>query len=150
MASEQAPVRGGGASRKRSSNNHQNDAAPKKKIRALRKKPLTYTEAVGDIRDMFLEQASLWKDQAERLRQATRTSTGDASLAQQEPWLSLMDDKGRPAAVFNENKDEKEDEKLKRVEETKEKLKRTRRWKYKRPAAEQEDSTESDENLDAE
>lgn len=117
-------------------------------LKPPRKKAPTFQQTVGDIREIFLEQASLWKDQAERLSQASQTSgaAGNSSLAQHEPWSSLVDAKGRSATAFGEYKaDTSDDESLKQVQEISKKLKRTKQWRYERPTEEEETSEAVDE-----
>jgi len=134
------------AARKRKAPTKSNTAP---KIPVVRKKPLTYTQAVGDIRNMFLEQAAMWKDQTERLVEASGTSTGDTSLSQHEPWSFLMDDRGRPSTVFGETKASDNDDESKEVEEIKKKLKRTRHWRYDRPVEEDEGEKSDESKEDA-
>lgn len=109
--------------------------------KAPRKKPLTYTQAVGEIRDMFREQAALWNSQAHRLNQASRTSAPE-SLSLQVPWSSSMDDRGRPKFVFGEN--QAADKEAVKVQTIKKKLKETRQWEYKRPVAEEDEKEKAD------
>lgn len=115
-----------------------------------RKNALTYTQAVGDIRNMFLEQASLWKDQADRLAQASGINVAgmNEDASRQEPWSCLVDEKGRPKPVFEQDKvaaGSDDDESTEEVEQIKKKLKRTRQWRYERPMEEEEEQEEADD-----
>jgi hypothetical protein len=117
-----------------------------------RKNALTYTQAVGDIRNMFLEQAALWKDQADRLAKASGINiagNGDGEDAgQQEPWSCLVDEKGRPKPVFEQDKvaaGSNDDESREEVELIKKKLKRTRQWRYERPMEDEQEEAEQAE-----
>lgn len=108
-----------------------------------RKTAHTYTTAVAEIRNMFLEQASLWKRQAERLNAA---STGhEPLLSQQEPWSSLIDERGKPTNVFGEGRANGSDEETRNVEEMKKKIKRTKEWRYERPMEEGEAAAEDEQ-----
>lgn len=105
----------------------------------VRKKAHGYKEAVHDIRNMFLEQAALWKDQADRLEEAAGTS--ETLLFQQEPWSSHVDAKQRrPARVFGEGKVENDE--MKKVNEIKGRLEKSRKWRYKRPLEQSDDDAE--------
>jgi hypothetical protein len=106
--------------------------------KAPRKASLTYTQAVGDIRGMFLEQASVWNFQAQRLIQASSFGNRGGGLSQQVPWSSCVDGRGRLTFVFGENTVANK-ETLK-AQEIKKKLKKSRDWKCKRPVAKDKES----------
>jgi hypothetical protein len=117
-------------------------------VKTAKKKPrpLTYTGAVGDIRAMFQEQASLWRAQAEILEEKALHGTRSAAKpSTQEPWSSLLDDKKRPSIVFEQNNESSQE-----IRSVRKKIKRTRQWEYKRPEEEEEEefSQANEENSD--
>lgn len=88
---------------------------------------------------MFLEQASVWNFQAERLNQASLTANS-GGVSQQVPWSSSVDGRGRPTFVFGENKvASKETVKAHAI---KKRLKESREWEHKRPVAEEKAESE--------
>lgn len=116
------------------------ETSSKKRVRLHHTGQLTYTGAVGEIRGMFQEQASLWNAQAEALEKAFHDSV--ARLSSQEPWSPLLDDRKRPSLVF-----EQSDENSEAIRSVRRKLKRTKQWEYNRPE-EDESSPRSEEDSD--
>lgn len=118
------------------------ETSSKKRARSHRTGQLTYTGAIGEIRGMFQEQASLWKAQAEALENALHGSV--VRLSSQEPWSSLLDERKRPSLVFEQNDDNSE-----AIRSVRKKLKRAKQWEYKRPE-EEESNQQSEEDSDDE
>ena len=118
------------------------ESSSKKRARSHHTGQLTYTGAVGEIRAMFQEQASLWKAQADALEKALHSS--DVRLSAQEPWSSLLDERKRPSLVFEPNEDDSEV-----IRSVRRKLKRTKQWEYKR-SEEDESSQRSEEDSNEE